>query len=260
MDQNYSIETVNQANLLSHPQSICFINPKHPSYRLKVDWLQERFREGLRIKLLYAEGVKRPVGFIEYVPGEKCWRAVSAPGTLFIHCIWVNAVTYKNKGLGTMLLNECLKDAGDHGFTGVTAMTSSSAFMANRNLFEKNGFEVVAKAAPHHDLMFRQLKPSPMPAFNDWQSALSKYHGLHIIYSRQCPWVARFVSEIGSTLAKKGVEFNITEISTPEQAQNAPSPYAVFNLINNGRLLADHYISETRFINIMKKEKLIPGC
>lgn len=34
----------------------------------------------------------------------------------------------------------------------------------------------------------------------------------------------------------------------------APSIYATFNLINNGKLLADHYISLTRFNNIIKKE------
>jgi hypothetical protein len=44
----------------------------------------------------------------------------------------------------------------------------------------------------------------------------------------------------------------------PEEAQAAPSPYAVFNLIYDGRLLADHYISETRLMNILRKEKLLP--
>jgi hypothetical protein len=253
----YTIIPVNQSNLAAHPQAICFINPKHPTYRLKAEWLAERFQEGLRIKLAYAEGEKRPAGFIEYVPGEKCWRAVSAPGTLFIHCIWVNSVKHKNKGLGSMLLNDCLKDAEQNGFTGVAAMTSSGSFMADRTLFEKNGFRVSAASPPHHELMVKQLKPGPLPAFNDWKSELSKYQGLHIVYSRQCPWVARFVSETGNTLQKKGIGCTITELKTPEEAQTAPSPYAVFNLIYDGRLLADHYISETRLMNILRKEKLL---
>jgi hypothetical protein len=49
----------------------------------------------------------------------------------------------------------------------------------------------------------------------------------------------------------------ITELKTPADAQNAPSLYSVFNLINNGKLLADRYISLTRFNNILKKEKII---
>ena len=46
----------------------------------------------------------------------------------------------------------------------------------------------------------------------------------------------------------------IIELKTAEEAQNAPSVYAAFNLIHKGRLLADRYISTTRFKNILNKE------
>jgi hypothetical protein len=46
----------------------------------------------------------------------------------------------------------------------------------------------------------------------------------------------------------------VTELKNAEQAQNAPSIYATFNLIYNGKLLIDHYISNTRFLNIINKE------
>ena len=39
----------------------------------------------------------------------------------------------------------------------------------------------------------------------------------------------------------------------PGDAQNAPTPYAVFAVIYDGRLLADHQISRARFRNIMNK-------
>jgi len=258
MNQHYTIVSVDGSNLADHPQTNCFINPKHPSYHLKIDWLRERFAEGMRIKLLYVEGEKRPAGYIEYVPGEKCWRAVSASGYLFIHCIWVNAVKYKNRGLGSRLLEVCLHDAETNNCNGVAAMTSSGSFMADQSLFEKNGFTSTDKVFPHYELMVKQLKPGSPPVFNDWRGELKKLHGLHIIYSRQCPWVARFVSETGQTLTNAGLPLTITELQTPEQAQSAPSPYAVFNLVYNGRILADHYISETRFLNILRKEKLWP--
>jgi len=50
------------------------------------------------------------------------------------------------------------------------------------------------------------------------------------------------------------LELHVTELKTAEEAQNAPSLYATFNLVYNGTLLADHYISNTRFKNILKKE------
>jgi hypothetical protein len=64
----------------------CYMSKRNsPGYQQKLNWLQARFREGMRIKIL-----KLPDrGFIEYIPGEYAWRAVDASGYMFIHCIWV---------------------------------------------------------------------------------------------------------------------------------------------------------------------------
>ncbi len=66
--------------------------------------------------------------------------------------------------------------------------------------------------------------------------------------------MARFISEIDDIIKKNDVKIKITEIKTAKDAQNAPSIYTSFNLIYNGKLLADHYISARRFENIIKKE------
>lgn len=65
------------------------------------------------------------------------------------------------------------------------------------------------------------------------------------------------VEEIKETDKVKNLGLKITELKTAKEAQNAPSLYASFNLIHNGKLLSDRYISTTRFNNILKKEKLI---
>ncbi|TSA27477.1 MAG: N-acetyltransferase [Bacteroidetes bacterium] len=212
----FQIVSINQDNLEDHPQVICFINPKHSAYHLKMDWLGDRFREGMRIKMLYIDGEKRPVGFIEYTPGEYCWRAVSAKGYLFIHCIWISSNKYKQKGFASLMLEDCLKDAEDNGFSGVAAMTSSGSFMADHTLFLKHGFRVVDHHEPDDDLLIKALKDGPLPRFIEGKESLPNYRGWHILFSRQCPWVARF--------------------------------------IRDGRILADRYFSETRFRNILKKE------
>jgi len=46
----------------------------------------------------------------------------------------------------------------------------------------------------------------------------------------------------------------MTELENAKQAQNAPSIYTTFNLVYNGKLLVDHYISNKRFLNIIEKE------
>jgi hypothetical protein len=45
-----TIVEVTPDDIAEHPQTICFINPKHELYHKKVDWLKERFRKELKIK------------------------------------------------------------------------------------------------------------------------------------------------------------------------------------------------------------------
>jgi hypothetical protein len=245
------IVQVTEENLAEHPQAICFINPKHPSYPEKVNWLRHQFEKGLVIKLLYLEGEKRPTGFIEYVPGEFCWRAVNARGYVFIHCLWTNGKTYQHQGLGTRLIQEAEKDGRE--LLGVSVLTSDHSFMANREIFLKNGYSIVSESGKEQ-LVVKQFRAGPPPSINDWETELKKYQGLTIIYSKQCPWVVRFVEEVQPILEKEKLNPAIIEIKTAEEAQKSPSIYGVFNLIYNGRLLADRYISTTRFMNILKKD------
>lgn len=45
----------------------CVKNRKHPGYATKLNWLQQRFEEGLRLKLIVTRDGKR-AGFLEYIP------------------------------------------------------------------------------------------------------------------------------------------------------------------------------------------------
>lgn len=251
IEMDYQVIEVNELNISDVPQAICFINPNHPSFNKKVDWLRSQFRSGLKIKLLYVDGDKKPAGYIEYVPGEFCWRAVQAKGYMFIHCLYINGNKFKNKGLGKALLDLVESDAKES--SGVAVLTSDAAFMANRQLFIKHGYSVVAESGKDQ-LLVKQFKKAPLPELGNCLDSLSRYKDLTILYSAQCPWVARFIDEINTVLESYRIHADIIEITTPEQAQQAPSLYSVFNLIFNGKLLADRYISTTRFKNIINKE------
>ena len=242
---------VTPENISEHPQAICFINPKHDLYHKKIDWLKEQFNNGLKIKLLYIKSEKRPIGFIEYVPGEYCWRSVSAKGYMFIHCLWTNGKKYQNQGLGHLLIAEAEKDAKD--MSGVAVVTSNNSFMTTKEIFIKSGYEVIEESGKDQ-LMVKQFNKGPWPSINDWFAELKKYKGLFFVYSKQCPWIARFIEEVKPILDDFKIEPKIIELMTPAQAQKAPSMYAVFTMIYNGKILADRYISTTRFKNIITKE------
>ena len=59
-------------------------DPKNPGYSQKLEWLKQRFEEGMRIKVLHSER-DGTVGSMEYLPGEYAWRGVRASGYMFIH-------------------------------------------------------------------------------------------------------------------------------------------------------------------------------
>ena len=252
-EQGFRIVDVTPENIKEHPQAICFINPKQESYPIKVGWLKERCGEGLKIKLLYLGNDKRPCGFIEYVPGEFAWRSVNAEGYLFIHCIWTYGKKNQHKGIGSKLIDEVVSEANLKGKSGVAAVSSDDSFMAGREIFLKNGFKIVEESGKYQ-LMVKQLKDNSLPSFNDFEKELKKYKGLNIIYSNQCPWVARFIKELDSEIVDK-YKIKLKELKTAKDAQGAPSIYSVFSLVYDGKILADHYISNTRFKNILKKIK-----
>lgn len=246
------IVDVNEENISRYPAA-CFMNPASAGYRQKFTWLRKRFAEGLKIKLLYFENDRKCHGYIEYLPGECAWRAVESPGYLFVHCLWVYPEKAKHKGYGSLLLKECLKEAEKQGKFGAAAVASDGAFMAKKDIFLKNGFQAI-ETAGSFTLLVKRLRKGPLPKFWDSEKQSDKYKGLNIVYSNQCPWVARFVTEIDELLQKKGLKVKITELKTARQAQASPSIYGVFTLLQNGRILADHYISQRRFLNIMDKE------
>jgi L-amino acid N-acyltransferase YncA len=232
----------------------CLTNPKHQGYQPKVEWLQKRFAEGLRF-LLARDETGKPLAFLEYVPGEYAWRPVDAKGWLFVHCLWVYPKGQKVGGLGSRLIHACVEEARQAGAIGVAGVVSDGAWMASRAVFLKNGFEQIAEA-DRFQLVVRRLRKGPEPRFRDISGNLAKYRGLHVVYSAQCPMLPKSVSDLSEMATQQGLKLKVTVLNSAREAQNAPSYYGVFNLVWNGRLLSDHYVSKGRFKNILRKEIL----
>jgi hypothetical protein len=232
-------------------------NIKHEGCRRKAEWFKKRLAEGMKYKVLYSEE-KGMIGLIEYIPGEYAWRAVEAVGYMVIHCLCIFYKPYREKGAATEMIDECIKDAKKEKKHGVAVVTRDGAWMAGKGVFVKKGFEVLDKAEPDFELLVKKFKKdAPTPKFRgNWETVLAKYkRGLTIFWSDQCPYIAKSIHEIRETIKKKyGIKANIIEMKDHKQAQNAPSPYAIFSLIYDGELLAFHPISNKRFMNIMDKK------
>ena len=247
----------------THAGNICeykicgYKNKKHEGYRRKLEWLTQRFSQGMKHKILYSEN-DGAVGGIEYIPGEYAWRPVDARGYMVIHCIYIIARNYKGKGYGSRLVEACVEDAQQENMQGVAIITRKGSWMSGKEVFLKHGFEVVDNAPPDFELLVKAFhEHASSPKFRgEWEQKLSQYEsGLTIFQSDQCPYLAKTVPEIRATAEKEfGIKPHLIELKNCQEAQNSPCAFGTFCIVYNGKVVADNPISKRRFSNIMKKE------
>jgi hypothetical protein len=108
-------------------------------------------------------------------------------------------------------------------------------------------------------LVVHRLKKGPAPRFRDISPKWATSRGLHIVYAAQCPYLPKSVHDVSAMAREHGVNVKVTMLKSAREAQDAPSYYGVFNLLWNGRLLSDHYVSAGRFRSLLKKEIVKPN-
>jgi len=231
-------------------------DPSHPGLLAKRCWLKAQFKSGLKAKTLIGPGGK-PGCYIEYLPGEFAWRAVSAAGYMFIHCLWSQSKQHQHKGRARGMIEACLSDAKAAGMNGVAVLARDGPWLAGSSVFLANGFTIADTAPPDYQLLVRKFKAGAAdPRFKGGyeRKAARLNRGLTIIRSAQCPYIAKFAAEIAQTAEEEyHLKPKIIELESCREAQDAPTPYAVFAVVYKGRVMADHQISRTRFCNIMEK-------
>ncbi|MDG1730364.1 MAG: GNAT family N-acetyltransferase [Algibacter sp.] len=231
----------------------CIKDIKKPGFKSKQQWFEKRYKEGLKLKILKNESNKM-IGFIEYIPACDAWRPVDANNFMFIHCMAVYSKKDRNKGYGKLLINEAEKDAKAKKMAGVCTMTSQGSWIADKRIFKQNGFNEIDKRGRFELFSKKWDAKAPNPKLFDWTAQQNKYQGWHIVYADQCPWHEKSVSNLLNVAMNFDIDLKITQINTAKEAKNAPSGFGVFSLLHDGKLLEDHYLSATRFKNILKKE------
>ena len=236
-----------------------FCGLKKPSktegYKKKREWMMKQFQNGMRFKVIQSK-IDGTIAFIEYIPGEYSWRAIDAKRYMVIHCLMSYVKKYQKNGNGSLLINACLEDAISNNMDGVAVVTSGDSFMADKDIFLKNGFISVDSAPPEFELLVKRFNnKSDYPKFKgDWDNKINKYKkGLSIVYSDQCPMIIKWVNEMVEYSKDSGIITNAIELKNCKEAQNSPSAYGTFAIIYNGRLIASRPISGGSFIYKMQK-------
>jgi GNAT superfamily N-acetyltransferase len=252
MSQDLEIKTIDASNL-DRLGFFCYKSKrKSAGYAAKLAWVRARLAEGMRLHILYEDGVSK--GFIEYIPGEFAWRAVHAEGYLFIHCMWVVGEA-KGMGYGTRLLRRCIQDAREGGYIGVAMLASEQTWLADRRFFEGSGFEVIDSAAPAFSLMALQISEGQAPSLpSNWESRIANFgEELTVIFSDQCPYLARMKHAVHRAAAALGIPSHEVKHSSARDVQNfSPSPYGVYNITYKGELIASHPVGTDALLELMR--------
>ena len=252
MSDEVKIVTVDATNVAQEGFFCYKSKPKAEGYRHKLAWLEQRFAEGMQIKILY-EG-KRSVAFVEYIPGEYAWRAVNAKDYLLIHCLWVVGKG-KGQGYGTRLLNECIDYAQKTGKSGVAMVTSSGVWLADKKLLLKHGFEEIEQAPPSFSLLVKRFAAdAPLPTFpTNWDERARHFgDGLTVLHSGQCPYIPDAVNIIVDFFGERGIPTRMVELTSGQDVQAlSPSPYGLFGVVYNGKLLSYHYLGQKDLVKLM---------
>jgi GNAT superfamily N-acetyltransferase len=252
MTETFEIVSVNRDNV-DKLGFFCYKSKaKFPGYKQKRRWLEERFDEGLQMRLAIEDG--RSVGFIEYIPGPFAWRAVNAEAYMAIHCIWVVGRA-KEKGYGSRLLDSCLKDAREQGFPGVAMVTSRGVWLAGSDLFLRHGFALVDSAPPSFDLAVLKFNDVANPSFpTDWDDRIRAFgEGVTVVRTSQCPYLDDATNTVLEAAQELGLPAQVVEFGTADELRRlSPTPFGIFSILARQKLVSYSYLLKKDLIPLLQ--------
>lgn len=212
----------------------------------KRAWLTARFDDGLVFKRLDARGKV----FIEYIPAEKAWYPIDAPGYMHIDCFWV-AGSFKGQGYGSQLLEACMADAREKGRKGLTVIagTKKTSFLSDGKFLKKKGFQVADTALPGLELLYLPFADdAPKPAFRSHaKEAKTDEEGMVLYYTNQCPFAHTYALRIRDAAQARGRTLTLHHMVDAETAQQCPSPCATYSFFYNGAFVTNEIFSPAKF-------------
>jgi hypothetical protein len=104
--------------------------------------------------------------------------------------------------------------------------------------------------------MVKKFKKTASPSFpKNWEDRLKKLGpGLTILRTDQCPYIPLAVQILADAAGEMGPKTRIIEIkSRAELQERSPTPYGVFHVVFDGRLLGYHYLAKEDFIKLLRQ-------
>lgn len=249
---NYKIITLDADNI-DNEDIVCARSMKDGVNR-KKEWLIERFKEGLKFKVLKING--QSWGLIEYIPAEYAWRPIDAHGYMLINCFRVIG-QFRGKGFGSMLLDECIKDS--KGKKGIAIFSSAEMMMPKKHFFIHKGFEVCDYAPEYiksgrFELLVKKFKKSKLPVFqeNAKKGITDDEEGFTFFYTDQCPYIYRHIIDMKEAAELYDIPVKLIKFTSREQSQNSPAPFTTLSIFYKEKFFM-HGIRKNEFGRFLEK-------
>jgi len=238
-------------NNIEHEHICCALGAKQyeKAVNEKKKWLTERMNEGL---VFYRLNERSKV-FIEYLPAEMAWIPIDAPNYMYINCLWVSG-RYKDNGHAKQLLEKCKEDAMARGMDGIVHIVGEKKlpYLSEKRFFEHIRFEIVDQIDPYFDLVALSWNDqAARPSFKRNSKSSVTQMGIVIYYTAQCPFAVGVMEDLRKIAENNGVTFTTHQLTTKEEAQNAPTIWTTFGLFYNGKFITHEMMSANKFEKIL---------
>ncbi|MDX8362639.1 GNAT family N-acetyltransferase [Cytobacillus sp. IB215316] len=216
----------------------------------KKRWLTERMDEGL---VFYRLNERAKV-FIEYLPAHMAWVPIHAPNYMYINCLWVSG-RYKSNDYGKQLIDKCKEDAIARGMDGIVHIVGKKKYpyLSEKRFFEHMGFELVDEVDYFHLVSLCWGDQTARPAFNSKDKSSIVNKGIAIYYTAQCPFALVTLEGLRKVAESYAVPFTTHQLTTKEQAQNAPTVWTTFGLFYDGKFITHEIMSSQKFEKLLRK-------
>jgi GNAT superfamily N-acetyltransferase len=259
MNDSIEVVEVTPDNVEKYGFCTFYNNPRKEQFQNKLKWFSSCYRQGLKYKAVYSQTHKETIGIIEYVPGEYSWRAVDAKNYMVIHCLIVKK-KYSGRGYGSLLINECFKDAQARNMDGVVALATKKPWCANNKIYLKNGFIIACKDTFGFELLVKQIKDAAMPSFGNLEEKARRYgNGVYMLYSDQCPYMSgghSFYFKKGVLESEYGIDAHVIELQDCKEAQMNPCVWGAYGIIANGKVIS-YVTGGNSYIKSLERLKII---
>lgn len=247
------IITVNSENI-DKEHICCAISDKRGDCGVanKKAWLAEAFKKGLVFKKADVLGKV----FIEYIPAEEAWCPIDAEGYMFINCLWVSG-KYKGNGIGSRLLQECIKDSRDKGRKGIVVLSSPKKmpFLSDPKFLKLKGFQVCDTAVPYFELLCLKFdENAAVPSFKEYAKIgiCDSNAEVAIFYSHQCPYTEKYVHLIKKVAIENEKSIEIKKYRSSEEAQKSPVPCTTYAIFLKGKFITNEILTESKFEKLLE--------